>query len=162
MRDSRHIALGGILGALAIVIMCLGGLIPFATYICPMLCVLTLQIVVRACGNRIGWAWYGAVALLSLLIGPDKEAAAVFVFLGYYPMIKPKLDNYTLGWFLKFVLFNASSAAAYGSLIWILGMGFLLEEFLGAGIGGLILTISLGNLCFYMMDLLLCRISRLR
>lgn len=162
MRNSRHMALGGVLGAVAVVIMCLGGLIPFATYICPMLCVLTLQIVVRTCGKRIGWAWYGAVSFLTSLLSPDKEAAAVFVFLGYYPMIKPQFDGYRLGWVLKFLVFNISSVAAYGFLIWIMGMDFLMEEFLGAGVWGLILTLGLGNLCFYMMDILLCRISRLR
>ena len=32
------VALGGVLAALAVVIMSLGGLIPVATYISPMLC----------------------------------------------------------------------------------------------------------------------------
>ena len=32
------VALGGMLAALAVVIMCLGGLIPVATFVCPMLC----------------------------------------------------------------------------------------------------------------------------
>ena len=76
-------ALGGVMAALAVVIMCLGTLIPVATFICPMVCILLAQLVLKTCGARYGWAWYGAVAVLSLLLAPDKEAAAVFAALGY-------------------------------------------------------------------------------
>ena len=76
---AKSVALGGVMAALAVVIMCMGGIIPLATYVCPMLCAVLLAAVLRLTGRRIGWAWYGAVSLLSLLLGPDKEAAAVFV-----------------------------------------------------------------------------------
>ena len=76
---AQIIALGGILAAVALVIMCLGGLIPLATFVCPMLCTITGYIVFRFCGRRIAWAWYGVVAFLSVLLAPDKESAAVYV-----------------------------------------------------------------------------------
>ena len=98
---AAKISLGGMLAALAVVIMNLVGLIPVATFVCPMLCMMVLTLVVRFCGRRIGWAWYGAVSILSVLLGPDKEAAAVFVFLGYYPIVKPRLDRRKLRWFGK-------------------------------------------------------------
>ena len=41
--SAKEIALGGMLAALAMVIMCLGGLVPASTYVCPMLCALVLQ-----------------------------------------------------------------------------------------------------------------------
>ena len=88
---ASRIALGGVLAALAVVIMSLGGLIPVMTYVSPMLCALLLKIVLELCGVRIAWAWYGAVALLAALLSADKEAAAVFIFLGYYPIVKPQL-----------------------------------------------------------------------
>ena len=106
---SRTIALSGILAALAIVIMCLGGLIPVATYVCPVLCALICFIVLRFCGKRIAWTWYAAVAILSILVGPDKEAAFVFVFLGFYPIIKPFFDRCPLCIFLKTLYFNFSN-----------------------------------------------------
>ena len=90
---AANMALGGVLAALAVVIMSMGTLIPVATYVCPMICCLILQLVRKICGNRIGWAWYGAVSILSLLMAPDKEAAAVFLALGYYPILKPKFDR---------------------------------------------------------------------
>ena len=72
------IALGGVLAALAVVIMSMGTLIPVATYVCPMLSALILQLVLKTCGRRIAWGWYAVVSILSLLMAPDKEAAAVF------------------------------------------------------------------------------------
>ena len=52
----RKMAVGGMLAALAVVLMSLGGLIPMATYVCPMLAMLILQLVLQLCGRRIGWA----------------------------------------------------------------------------------------------------------
>ena len=75
--SAKQIALGGMLAALTLVIFTLGGLIPIATFVCPMFAMLILQLICRLCGRRIGWAWYGCVALLALLLSPDKESAAV-------------------------------------------------------------------------------------
>ena len=105
--NAKQIAMGGVFAALAIVIMCLGGLIPIATFVCPMICMLILHLIRKLCGNRIAWAWYGVVAILSVLLGPDKEAAAVFLFLGYYPIIKPKIDRIKPRWLWKGIYFNA-------------------------------------------------------
>ena len=82
------IALGGLLAAMAVVVMGLGGLIPVATYVCPIICTMFLAVFRKLCGNRLAWAWYGVVAILSALFSPDKEAVAVYVFLGYYPILK--------------------------------------------------------------------------
>ena len=110
-------ALGGVLAALAIVIMGLGGLIPVATYVCPMLCTILLNIVMKSCGKRIGWAWFGAVSILGLLLGPDKEAAAVFLFIGYYPLLKPAIDGLKMKWLWKGLLFNGSILIMYWLLL---------------------------------------------
>ena len=65
---ASSIALGGVLAALAVVIMAMGTLIPVATYVCPVLCCMLLQFVLLSCGRRIAWAWYAAVAILSALL----------------------------------------------------------------------------------------------
>ena len=104
---AANIALGGVLAALAVIIMSMGTMIPVATYVCPMLCALVLQMVLKTCGSRIAWAWYGAVTLLSLLMAPDKEAAAVFAFLGFYPIVKPRFDRFRFPIIPKLALFNA-------------------------------------------------------
>lgn len=127
--EAQKIALGGVLAALAVVIMSLGGLIPVATFVCPMLCMLLLSVVFRLCGRRIGWAWYGAVSVLSLLLGPDKEAAAVFLFLGFYPLVKPKLDGMKLGLLLKLLLFNGAIGVMYWLLLHLLALEQLVQEY---------------------------------
>lgn len=153
----KSTALGGVLAALALVVMCLGGLIPLATFVCPMLCILLLQLVAMLCGSRIGWAWYGAVAILSLLLGPDKEGSALFLFLGYYPLLKPKLEKLPLPWLWKELLFNAAILVMYFLLIHFFGMAALAAEFQQMGTVLLVVTLLLGNVTFLLLDLILSR-----
>lgn len=149
------IALGGVMAALAVVIMSLGGLIPVATYVSPMLCALLLQMVLKTCQERIAWAWYGAVAILGCLLSPDKEAAAVFVFLGYYPIVKPKLDSRRAKWLWKGLLFNISVGVMYFLLLKVLGMDELSAEFADMGFWMLAVLLILGNVTFFLLDRLL-------
>ena len=148
-------ALGGVMAALAVVIMSLGGLIPIATYVSPMLCAVLLQVVLVSCGARIAWAWYGAVALLGVLLSPDKEAAAVFVFLGYYPIVKPRLDQTRPSWLWKGILFNGSIGVMYFLLLKLFGMAELGEEFTEFGLWMLLVLLAMGNVTFFLLDKLL-------
>ena len=150
-------ALGGVTAALAIVIMCIGGLIPLATFVCPMLCMLLLQLISIRCGSRMGWAWYGAVAILSLLMGPDKEGSALFLFFGFYPLVKPKLEKMPLPWLWKGILFNAAILLMYTLLIHLFGMAELASEFREMGSLLLMVTLLLGNLTFFLLDRILSR-----
>ncbi len=149
------IALGGILGALAVIIMSLGTLIPVATYVCPMLCCLMVQLMLVLCGERTAWAWYGAAAILSLLMAPDKEAAAVFLFLGYYPIVKPKLDRRRGKWLWKALLFNGTIAVLYWLLLWVLGLEQVVEDYAGLGLAMTAVMVVLGNVTFFLLDKLL-------
>ena len=156
------IALGGIMAALAVVVMCMGGLIPVATFICPMMCILLLTVVRDQCGNRIAWAWYGVVAILSVLLGPDKEAAAVFVFLGYYPIIKPKIDRIKPGWLWKGIYFNAVILLLYQLLIYLFGMDQIAAEYRELGKVLTVVVLLIGNLCFFLLDRVLTQFGRRR
>ncbi len=153
-------ALGGVLAALAVVIMAMGTLIPVATYVCPVLCSLLLKIVLSLCGQRTACAWYGAVAILSLLLAPDKEAAAVFLFLGYYPIVKPSLDRKNLPWLWKGLLFNAAVLLLYWLLMHLFGMEQILEEFTDLGAAMTAALLILGNAVFFLQDRLLGRMAK--
>ena len=152
---AANIALGGVLAALAVIVMSMGTLIPVATYVCPMLCALMLQLVLKICGSRIAWAWYGAVTLLSLLMAPDKEAAAVFLVLGYYPIVKPKLDRRKGKRLWKGLLFNAVILLTYWILMHIFGFDQLASEFSEMGTAMAMLMLLLGNVTFFLLDKLL-------
>ena len=154
---ASQMALGGVMAALAMVIMNLGGLIPVATYVCPMLCCLIAQLVLKLCGRRIAWAWYGAVAILGLLLSPDKEAAAVFLFLGYYPMVKPWMDRRKARWLWKGLLFNGSILVMYWLLMHLFGMTQILEEFQGMGLAMTAVLLVLGNVTFFLLDKVLSK-----
>ena len=158
--SAKNMALGGMMAALALVVMCLGGMIPLATYVCPMFCAVLLMVVLKLTGRRVAWAWYGAVSVLALLLGPDKEAAAVFVFLGYYPILKPWLDKRKLAILWKLVLFNVAIFAMYSVLIYVFGLAEVAAEFKELGMVLTIVTLVLGNVTLFMMDVLLTLLQK--
>ena len=147
------------MAALAVVIMCMGGIIPVATYVCPMLCALLLAVVLRLTGRRIAWAWYAAVSVLSLLLGPDKEAAAVFVFLGYYPILKPWLDGRKVPIFWKLAVFNLSIGTLYALLLYLFRLEQVVRDFSEFGLVMTLVVLLLGNVTLFLLDLLLGRIG---
>ena len=153
--SATNVALGGVMAALSVVIMTMGGMIPIATYVCPMLCAVVLLFVKSACGTRIGWVWYIAVSILSLLFSPDKEAAAVFLALGYYPLIQAKMESLPFALLWKCIFFNVVTFCLYAALLYVFGMNQLVQEFQELGIIGLIVTLILGNVCFILLDFVL-------
>lgn len=149
------VALGGLLAALAVVVMALGTMIPVATYVCPMVAIIFLQIILKICGRRIAWAWYGAVSILSLLMAPDKEAAAVFLCIGYYPILKPWMDRKKGKWIIKAVFFNCVILMMYWALMHLFGMASLAAEFAEMGLILAGVMLFLGNIVFFLLDRLL-------
>lgn len=152
---AANIALGGMLAALAVVVMGMGTLIPVATYVCPMICAILLQVVLKTCGKQMAWAWYGTVSILSLLMAPDKEAAAVFLALGYYPIVKPGLDRRRGKWLRKALLFNGVILLTYWLMMHLFGFAALAEEFSEMGAILVLLMLILGNMTFFLLDKLL-------
>ena len=156
-------ALGGILAAVAVVIMNLVGMIPVNTYVVPVLCMVLLKVVLLYCGRRIAWGWYGAVSLLSMLMSPDKEAAAVFLCLGYYPILKPWIERRRGKWIWKLLVFNVPMVALYSILIRVLGVAEVTGE--SGELGRILLPVLLlmGNVTFLALDRLLTILeSRIR
>lgn len=160
--EARFVAFGGMMAALAVVIMCLGGLIPVATFTVPLVCMLILAYVLKFCGKRIGWAWYGAVSILGLLLGPDKEAAAIFLFLGYYPILKPGLDRMRLGIVLKTLIFNCMILLMYGVLIYLMGMQYIAQEYAQLGQIMTVFMLVGGNVVFFLLDKVLGRFNKIK
>ena len=157
--QTRAVALGGVLAAVAVVIMCLGGMIPIATYVCPLLCTVTQFLVLRFCKKRIAWAWFIVVSVLSLLLGPDKEAVIVFIAIGYYPLIKGSLEKSRLSILFKFLFFNCAIFLSYGVMIYLMGMKEQAQENMELGVLGLVLILLMGNATFFLLDKLLGMIA---
>ena len=160
---SKQMALCGVLAALALTGMILGGMFPAASYCCPVLASVLLVPVVDTCGKRIAWAWYGAVAILSCLLCPDPEAAALFLFLGYYPIVKGSLDRITpapLRLLAKLALFLVACGLMYTVLL-VLSLEQVAETFRQEAPWMLAVGAGLGVLTFLLTDLLLTRLERL-
>ena len=156
---ASQIAFGGMMAALALVIMNMVGLIPIATYVCPSLCMVLLSVVLKLCGKRIGWAWYGAVAILSVLMAPDKEAAMIFAVIGYYPIIKPAFERTKMPNTCKYLYFNVVILAMYWLLINLMGLTEIAKEFSELGILFTVVMLLLGNMIFQLLDKILTRIK---
>ena len=160
--NTKRIALGGMLAGVAVVIMCLGGLIPVATYICPMLCCLTQFLVLCFCGRKLAWTWFFVVCVLSLAMGPDKEAASVFLFLGFYPIVKPQFDRLHFAILPKLIVFNVLILTMYGLLIRLFGMDQIAAEFAELGQVLTLVMLLLGNVIFLLLDRVLTRFSKIK
>lgn len=160
---SAEVALCGMMTALGVVILCLGGLIPLATFCCPVLASLVLLPVMRRWGRRDAVLVWAASALLGLLLGPDKEAAGIYLVLGYYPALQPALNRKRplVRWCAKLLLFNAATLALYAVLIFVLGLDALVQEYRETGTALLLATLVMGNAAFLVYDLALSRLKAL-
>jgi hypothetical protein len=101
------------------------------------------------------------VSILCVLLAPDKEAAAVFVCLGYYPLLKPVFEKWLFSILWKLLLFNGAILLMYSALIHLFGMTYLQQEYTEMGSVMLIVLLALGNITFWLLDRLLTRVSML-
>lgn len=159
MKNSKKIAFGGMIGALSLVFMLLSAIFPFAEYTCPALAGITLVTLVIDFNKTTAFIAYLAVAVLSLLIVPNKEAAVLYVsFLGYYPILKSLLEHFhsrVIEWICKIGIFNVTIVLAYFVIIRVFGMEQILEDMQSLSQYGTYILLALGNVTFVIYDLAL-------
>lgn len=164
-RQSRRMALCGILAALALVFLCLGSIVPFATFCCPILAMVCMVPVVEEYGAKTALVFYAAVMLLALLMAPDKEVTLLYAFLGYYPALRPWLERRIrqplLRLLLKLALGIAAVSAMYSLAIFVLGMTALAEDYAAEGTVLLVITAVLGCVVWVLCDMVLARFTQL-
>lgn len=157
-RQSSKIAFCGLMTALSVVLLLSGGLIPVATYCAPMLSGLLLLPVLLEYGKKSAWTTYAAVALITLLLGADKEAAFFYMFLGYYPILKwelEKIKSKPMKFLVKLIIFNLAVVTMYMVLGFLLNMHALIEEFSEMGTVLTIVFLAMLNCCLFLYDRLL-------
>lgn len=158
MSKTKKIALTGMLCALACAIMMMGGMIPLATFCCPMLAGVMLIPVFVECGEKLCWGAYVAIAALGLMLCPDKEAALLFVFLGYYPILRWRIDQIRSALarvLVRLGIFNLAVGLMYGAAIFLFQMRRILEEYQEMGVAITLLCLLLGNITLLLYDRLL-------
>lgn len=162
MKKTSQVAFCGIVCALAVVIMLLTGIFPFAEYALPALAGLVLISIVFEYGFRAAVLGYVVVAVLAGILAPNKEAAVFFItFLGYYPLLKGRLEstvkNRVWEWVWKLVSFNFAVLLAYFLLIVVMGMTELMGEIMLWKYGVAILLL-LANAVFVIYDIAITRV----
>ena len=155
-RKSWGMAYCGMAAALCVALMLLGAVVPVLMFIAPAVASLLIATVCMECGMKMALTAYGAVSLLSLLFVPDKEVALVFVFLlGYYPLVKPKLERIRpklLRGTCKLLLCNGAVLAMYGLVLLLVPAGSISQELRTTALAVSLATLAMGNVAFLLYD----------
>ena len=159
--DSRSLALGGVMAALGAMFILLGGVIPAATFCAPALAGLALVPVFVEGGAKLALGAYAAIAALALILCPDKEAALLFAFLGWYPAVKWKLDAKMKPWprrIVKFALWDGAALAMAAMIFFVLRMDEVIAEYREMGRAMAAAFALLANVTMALYDRLLAAI----
>lgn len=159
-QQTRELALAGMMAALGGALLFLSGVIPLALYACPMLASLVLLPVREECRKSYRWSCFAAIAILGLLLCPDKEAALLYCFLGYYPLVQPKLDAMrSRGTRLaaKLALCIVAVGTMYAAIVFVFRLSAVISELENTAPWLLVLTLFLGVAVFVLYDVLLHR-----
>lgn len=155
---SMRVAFCGMMAALGIVVMLLGGIIPVATYCTPLVAGALLMIVLLEYSSREGWLVWLVTAVVSLILGVDKEASFFYIFMGYYPLIKPrfeKIPSLMTRRLTKLGYFTLAIGAMYAFLCLVLRLDAVLAEMQTTGVVLNIVFFAALILCMMIYDRLL-------
>lgn len=151
------------LAALSIVVLFLAGVIPLFLFAFPMIAGLLL---VPVC-VEMNWKWgagvYAVVALLAILLVPDREVTFYYICLfGHYPLTKCFLEKIrrriprTLA---KLLTFTCSVGLCLLLTFWLFGLEYMLAEFTFLGRIGSAVLVVLGLTALFLYDFILGRFS---
>ena len=148
------VAIGGVLSAMALVLMMLTGVFPFGTYAFPVIAGVMLIAIYLEFGFKWSMLVYGVISIMSVLFVADKEAALFFLLLfGYYPVVKSyieRLKSKITQYIIKLSIFNAAAVSVYFLLLLVFGMPADSFELFGVNIPLVFLIV--GNFVFLIYD----------
>ncbi len=162
---SQRIAFCGMLIALSVALMLTSSVIPIMTYAAPMICGIFLIPVELEFNRRTAYLVYFATAVITLILGFDKELALFYLFFGYYPIIKWQIEKIPGNKYrrigLKILFFSVSLVLMFALLTAILGVAAVLADFEEMGRWVSILFFILMVACLMFFDHLLNPITLL-
>ena len=114
--NTKRLTVCAMLCALGVVLLLLGSVIEVMDIAMAALASLLCIFAVIEYGGAAPWLVFSVTGVLSLILLPNKTPAAMYVvFLGYYPIIKEKLERFKkpIAWVLKEVIFNIALIALF-------------------------------------------------
>lgn len=163
MKQSSKCALGGIVSALSLVLMISVAVIPFLTYALPAAAGMLIVFMVIETDKKWAFGVYAAVAILGVLLVPDKEVAVMYLaFFGYYPILKAVMESKlrpTLCWALKIGSFLLTMVVSYFLMIKL--MGVTIDEIDEFGVMAIPMLLGLGTFAFVLYDIALSKLVTL-
>ncbi|MCL1830074.1 MAG: hypothetical protein FWG21_01440 [Oscillospiraceae bacterium] len=155
-------ALGGLLSAFSVVVMLFGSILPFATYVVPVVSSVTVVYFCIEYSKKHALMVYIVISVLSIFFVPDIEIAFLFAFIfGPYPILKSvfeQLKSRYICLVLKLVSFNLEVLLTYYLLLKLFASSALVTEFIGYSSLMLVFFMVSGNVTFMLYDITLTRI----
>ena len=163
MKQSSKCALGGIVAALSLVMMISVAIIPFLTYALHAAAVMLIVFMVIETDKKWAFGVYCTVAILGMLLVPDKEVAVMYLaFFGYYPILKSLIEAKVptvLGWITKVLTFVSTMVVSYYLMIKL--MGVTIDETEDFGMMAYPILLGMGTFAFVMYDIALTKMITL-
>lgn len=153
MENTKLITLCGMISALAVVIMLVGGLLELGTYAAPMIAGLCLIPIGKKYGRKYHLAIWGVVSIVSFLVVPYIEQDLIFLSLfGLYPVIYPTFQKLpkALRIITKLLYFNIITVAVEALVMLV-----LVPEIMNAAM--ITLLLLMGNITFLLYDFIIPR-----
>lgn len=151
---TMRVAFCGMMTALSVALMLLGGLLPLMTYISPLVAGLLLAVVLLEYNSNYAWLTWLATVFCTLVLGSDKEASVFYLFFGYYPILKPVLDSRIsrkgLRVAVKLAVFTLSAVLMF--LFLLLLFPTLGAEFTQMSLGLMLAWLLVQDLCLLVYD----------
>lgn len=159
MKKSIRIAVCGVVCALSLLLLFMGGAVSIFIYIMPMLTSFLMIMLRKTFSISDSLVTYIAASLLSVFLVGEKECMLSYVlFFGYYPIIYPsiqKIKSVILRTIVKLMIFNIMLTIIQLMLVYIFGIPFLSE---GEGKIFIVLFAVMMNLILLIYDFTVKRI----
>lgn len=163
MKQSSKCAIGGIVSALSLVLMISVAVVPFLTYALPAVAGVLIIFIVVEIDRKWAFGVYATVAILGMILVPEKEVAVMYLVLfGYYPIIKSLIESKfpaVIEWIIKIVCFVATMAGSYYLMMKF--MGVTIDEVDEWGVMAYPILLGMGTLAFIIYDIALTKIITL-
>lgn len=134
-KESRNKALSvtfcGVMAALGAVIMIAGGFFGVLTYAAPLIASVFLIPVIHEFGSGRAWLAYLATAIVAGLLSPDKEEVLFYVFVGFYPIVRPFIQRVKRRFprfLIKLGVFTFAIGAMYALICFVFKMEQVLAD----------------------------------